>query len=152
MESLEKIRQALEKAKTMFDEHHPRIGSTSSFTGGKFTESQYDKIAREAKQKCVKDLEALEAAGFNHMHVCFKGEYLVSVCFHKRTIDGAYVFENGSLLLTYEGLDKHHNGIVSAEKGEWVIAEFQDGAIDAEILKQYHHEDGWYVCVHQVKD
>ena len=152
MDYLEEISKALKKAKTMFDEHHPRIGSTSSFTGGKFTESPYDKIAREAKQKCVKDLDALEAAGFNHMHVCFKDEYLVSVRFHKRAVVGAYVFEDGSLLLTDEGLDKHHNGIVSAEKGEWVIAEFQDGAIDPEILKQYHHENGWYVCVHQVKD
>jgi len=143
-----KISMALEDAKTMFDVPDPRIGSTSSFVGGKFTESTFDKEAREATRKFVKDLKALKAAGFTYINICLRDGVIVSVCFHKRAASG-YLFENGSLLLTSEGLDKHHNGIVSAEKGEWVIAEFQDGAIDPEILEQYHYEDGWYVCVHE---
>jgi len=143
------IRKALTSAKTMFDAPHRRLGSTSSFTDGKFTESPDDQKAREATQKLVKDMDALKAAGFNHIVVSLIDKAIVSVRFHKRAVVGAYVFENGSRLLTSEGLDKHHNGIVSAEKGEWVIAEFQDGAIDPKILEQYHHEDGWYVCVHQ---
>jgi len=146
---LEKISEALTSAKTMFDAPHPRLGSTSSFTDGNFEESTSDKEVREAARKLVKDMDALKSAGFNHIVVSLTGEDLVSVCFHKRAVGGAYVFENGSLLLTSEGLDKLHNGIVSAEKGEWVIAEFQDGATDPKILEQYHYEDGWYICVHQ---
>jgi len=144
-----KISETLILAKTMWNLPHPRLGPKGSFTNGNFAESTKDKEAREATRKLVKDLKALKAAGFTYINVCLIGEAIVSVRFHKQAVDGPYVFENGSLLLTSEGIDKHHNGIVSAEEGEWVIAEFQDGAINPEILKQYNYEDGWYVYVHQ---
>ncbi len=146
-EIIQSFEKALASARTMWDEPHPRFGSTSSFVNDRFAESPDDKIAREAKRKSVKDLEALKAAGFIYIVVCLKDGEIVSVRFHKRALEGAYVFENGSQLLTSEGLDKHHNGIVSADQGEWVIAEFQDGAIDAEILKKFCEVDDWHVCI-----
>jgi len=142
--SLEKM---LATAKTMWDEADPRLGSKASFINGYYLESPTDKEKREATQKLVKNLDALKAAEFTYMVVCLKDRYIVSVRFHKRAVGNAYVFENGSLLLTSEGIDKHHNGIVSAEQGEWVITEFQDGAIDAEILKKFCEVDGWHVCI-----
>lgn len=143
------LEEALASARTMWDGPNPRFGSVSSFVNGQFAESPDDKKAREAKKKFVKDLEALKAAGFTYMVVCLKDGDIVSVRFHKRALEGAYVFENGSQLLTSEGIDKYHNGIMSAEQGEWVIAEFQDGAIDAEILKKFCEVDGWHVCILQ---
>lgn len=148
-EIIKSLEKALASAKTMWDGPHPRVGSNSRFVNGQVAESPDDKKARESTQKFVKDLEALKAAGFTYMVVCLADGEIVSVRFHKRAFEGAYVFENGSLLLTSEGLDKHHNGIVSAEQGEWVIAEFQDGAIDVEILKQFCEVDGWHVCILQ---
>jgi hypothetical protein len=147
MSYFDKISQAMQLAKTMWYKPHPRISSNGSFTDGKFVESPDDKKAREAKNEFVKDLEALKAAGFTYVVICLADEDIVSVSFHKRAV-GGYLFVNGSLLLTSQGLDKHHNGIVSAEKGVWVIAEFQDGAIDPEILEQFSDIDGWHVCIH----
>ncbi len=146
-EIIQSLEKALASARTMWDEPHPRFSSTSSFVNDQFAESPDDKKAREAKRKFVKDLEALKADGFTHVVVCLKDGAIVSVRFHKRALEGAYVFENGSQLLTSEGLDKHHNGIVSVEQGEWVIAEFQDGAIDAEILKKFCEVDDWHICI-----
>jgi hypothetical protein len=148
MQFIEVIRKVLISANSMYDEPHYRLGSSSSFLNGKFVESPDDKKAREATRKLVKDLDALKAAGFTYVVICLADEDIVSVSFHKRAV-GGYLFENGSLLLTSEGLDKHHNGIVSAEKGVWVIAEFQDGAIDPEILEQFSDMDGWHVCIHR---
>ena len=149
-EIIQSLKKDLASARTMWDGPNPRFGSISSFVNGQFAESPDDKKAREEKKKFVKDLEALKAAGFTYMVVCLADENIVSVRFYKRAV-GAYVFENGSLLLTSQGLDKHHNGIVSAEKGVWVIAEFQDGAIDPEILEQFSDMDGWHVSIHHEK-
>jgi len=141
------LEKELAAAKTMWDKADPRISSNGSFVDGHYLESPADKEKRENTQKLVKNLEALKKAGFTYMVVCLKDGDIVSVRFHKKADGGAYIFENGSLLLTSEGLDKHHNGIVSAEQGEWVIAEFQDGAIDAEILKKFCEVDDWHVCI-----
>ncbi len=143
------LEEALASARTMWDKPNPRISLNGSFTDGKFAESPDDKKAREARRKFVKRLEALKAAGFTYMVVCLADGNVVSARFHKRALKGAYVFENGSLLLTSEGLDKDHNGIVSAEQCDWVIAEFQDGAIDTKILEQFCEVDGWHVCILQ---
>jgi len=148
-EIIKSLEKALASARTMWDGPNPRFASPSSFVNGQFAESTDDKKAREVIKKFVKDLEALKADGFTYMVVCLADGNIVSVRFHKRAVEGAYVFENGSLLLTSEGLDKDHNGIVSAEQGVWVIAEFQDGAIDAEILKKFCEVDGWHVCILQ---
>ncbi len=147
-ETFVEISDALAQAHTMWDEAHPRLASNSSFLDGKFVESPSDKETRETFQNAVRSITALKEAGFTYIKIHITDAKLVSVCFYKKAVHGGYVFENGTLLLTAEGIGTHHNGIVSAEKGKWVIAEFQDGAVDPEILKQYHYYDGWYVCIH----
>ena len=148
-EIIKSLKKALAVAKTMWDVPNPRLASKPSFIDGLFRESVEDKEKRELFNKHVKDLQALKELGFIYLGVYIQDGNLVSASFYKKAESGDYLFENGSLHLTCKGMGKFDNGIVSAEPGVWVIAEFQDGSIDPKILEQFCEEDGWHVCIHQ---
>jgi hypothetical protein len=147
-EIIQSLETVLAVAKTMWQDPHPRLASKTSFVDGLFRESVEDKEKRELFNKHVKDLQALKELGFIYVGVCFEDGNLVSASFYKKAEKGGYLFENGSLHLTCKGMGKFDNGIVSAEPGEWVIAEFQDGSTDPKILNEFHEVDGWQFCIH----
>jgi hypothetical protein len=122
------------KPKTMWDSPHPRLNHS------------------ESCKTSLTSLTGIYSNGFTHL--CVKTRYGEPKSAHFNTLakDG-YVFGNGTVFMTCEGMNIQENGIITAEVGEWVIAEYQCGCIDTEVLSKYEEVEYddmvWQVCVQE---
>jgi hypothetical protein len=120
--------------KTMWDIADPRLNPKKSW------------------KSSLASLKGIHSEGFTHLFVITHDSKPIKAHFNVLGQDG-YVFQNGTVYMTCDGMNIHENGFITAEVGEWVIAEYQCGFTDSEVLSKYREVEYnsmmWRLCVQE---
>jgi hypothetical protein len=126
-----------DKPRTMWDSADPRLNPNESW------------------RKCIASLGGIHSKGFTHLCVNTCNGVLKKAHFNI-LYQGGYVFESGTLYMTCGGMNIHENGFITAEVDEWVIAEYQCGCTDREVLSTFTKVEykgmTWWVCVQEEEE